>query len=187
MQKSNDIDADYLRDLATASDPDLGDRFVSELELFFRDWSEEHYDRFRDLAHFAASDTATDSEREELDDLVDDIRLFRAVYDRAIEGDRHVIRDGKSGAPKIAFIGRETAGVSSDRPESDRWTELALFRTVDQSWVAREVGKSALPHETDLVTVHEAATDAELVDALGNGPLARDLYSRALVVQHTGE
>ncbi len=59
-------------------------------------------------------------------------------------GDMHQVRDG----PRlITFEGVLLSSVSSRRePDSPRWTELSLYKTIGDQYVLEKVGRSVVTH-----------------------------------------
>jgi hypothetical protein len=57
--------------------------------------------------------------------------------------EEHKARDGHR---LLTFEGRLLGYVSSQRPNSPRWTELRLFKTVGGSYVLEKVGASIVTH-----------------------------------------
>lgn len=84
--------------------------------------------------------------------------------------------------PDLRFTGEEAGHVTSrkiDGPGSSRWTELTLYRTKAGKWVCHEVGKTQWQGEHDRYTVYVADDEKGLIDAVGTGNLAKDLYVEA--------
>lgn len=82
-------------------------------------------------------------------------------------------------APGVRFQGNEVASVSSfchSGPRNIRWTEITLYLSRGGQHIAHEVGRTIWDGEHDRHTVHVCANEAELIDALGHGWLAKDLY-----------
>lgn len=98
------------------------------------------------------------------------------------DSDMETITLDRDQAPDVRFTGEKVAHVSSFRqsgPGSQRWTELNLYKTKSGKWVCQEVGMSLWVGEETRYSVHIAETDKELVDSLGAGSLAKDLYYSA--------
>ena len=88
----------------------------------------------------------------------------------------------RDGARDIRFTGELIAEVSShhyEGPRNTRWTELRLFRTAAGTLVCHEIGRTIWQGETDRYQVHKADTEADLIDLVGTGSLAKDLYDSA--------
>ena len=50
---------------------------------------------------------------------------------------------------QIEFSGTLLADVSTETPDSDRWTEIRIYRTIAGSYVVERVGRSVIYHEHD--------------------------------------
>lgn len=90
-----------------------------------------------------------------------------------------VARDGE---PDLAFVGWELAHASSQRingPSSTRWTELALYLTQSGRLVVESMGRTLWEGEVDRYEAHICDGAEEVVEALGHGWLAKELYSKA--------
>lgn len=82
----------------------------------------------------------------------------------------------------VRFSGDEIASVSSwehSGPRNQRWTNLSLYRTASGKLVCDEVGKSLWRGEHDRNQVHIADTEGQLIESVGTGWLAKDLYDEA--------
>lgn len=82
----------------------------------------------------------------------------------------------------VRFAGEEVARESShdiNGPRNIRWTELVLYRTAGGKWVCHEIGHTRWQGETTRHRVHIAEDDDGLIDSLGTGWLAKDLYEAA--------
>lgn len=84
--------------------------------------------------------------------------------------------------PDVVFDGAKFAEVSSqkhDGPGSQRWTELSLYTTARGKLIAHEVGRTIWEGEHDRFAVHICEGEADLIEALGYGWLAKALYDEA--------
>ena len=84
--------------------------------------------------------------------------------------------------PDVRFQGEQIAGASSfhhEGPRNTRWTELKLFRTKGGKLVCQEVGQTCWDGERTKYRLHFAESEAEMVEALGFGWLAKELYEDA--------
>lgn len=82
----------------------------------------------------------------------------------------------------IRFQGEQIASESSwhhDGPRNTRWTVLTLYRTRGGKLVCSEVGRTIWQGERDRFKVHVADTEQQLIDSLGFGWLAKELYEEA--------
>jgi hypothetical protein len=79
----------------------------------------------------------------------------------------------------LEIIGDRIAQVSTGRGHKPRWTELTLYRTREGQWVAQCVGCTTVEGEIDRHSAWVAATQQEIETALGEGPLAAELYQVA--------
>lgn len=88
-------------------------------------------------------------------------------------------------------------GEVSTRHRRERWTELRLYRVErstiggdavelldsytpsEGSYVAEQVGRSLIDGEIDRVKAWPCRTKQQVREALGDGPLARELYTQA--------
>jgi len=82
---------------------------------------------------------------------------------------------------------RSAMETPSKQGEDNRWTELHVYWRPDPNagknapaglgcWIVQEIGVSQWQGEVDRHTVHVADTDGELVEALGTGRLAKEVY-----------
>lgn len=96
----------------------------------------------------------------------------------------------------LVFSGEILAEVST-RNRRDRWTELRLYRTTrstaegdavetagtytpsEGSYVAEQVGRTKVEGEIDRIKAWPCRTKRQVMDALGDGPLAQELYTQA--------
>ncbi len=96
----------------------------------------------------------------------------------------------------LQFTGELLAEVST-RNKRERWTELRLYRTAQStldgdpvdlrdsytpsegSYVCEQVGRTDVEGEMDRRKAWPCRTFAEIKEALGDGPLARQLYVEA--------
>lgn len=93
----------------------------------------------------------------------------------------------RDGDRDLRFTGELIAEASSsaNNVRSDysgapgRWAELALYRTASGKLVAQEVGRTQWEGEHDRHSAWVCETEAEVIDALGTGWLAKMLYEAA--------
>lgn len=96
----------------------------------------------------------------------------------------------------LVFTGVLLAEVST-RHRRERWTELRLYRTIrstvggdavetagtytpsEGSYVCEQVGRSQIEGEIDRTQAWPCRTFDDIREALGDGPLARELYLQA--------
>jgi hypothetical protein len=74
------------------------------------------------------------------------------------------------------------AGASSHEhewPRNTRWTILDLYKTKGGTWVAHQIGRTLWQGERDRYSVVTADTDEDLIDRLGAGWLAKEVYEKA--------
>lgn len=82
----------------------------------------------------------------------------------------------------VRFTGEEIASASShhyEGPSNTRWTELTLYRTDSGRLICGEVGLTCWQGESDRHTVHVCADEAALIESVGTGWLAKELYDEA--------
>lgn len=80
----------------------------------------------------------------------------------------------------VRFNGEKIATVSSREisgPGSNRWTELHLYRTAAGRLICHEVGRTQWQGEHDRHAVHIADDGDGLIETLGTGWLAKELYA----------
>lgn len=102
-----------------------------------------------------------------------------AVDTETDDDDMEVITLERDDARDIRFTGKLVAQTSSREhsgPRSNRWTVLRLYKTKGGKWVAHQIGRTQWQGEQDRYSVVMADTDEELVERLGSGWLAKDLY-----------
>lgn len=102
------------------------------------------------------------------------------------DSDMEIIELERDTGPDVRFQGERIAAATSlehDGPRNIRWTELTLYRTRGGKLVCAEVGHTRWQGERTRRAVHVADGEAELVDALGYGWLAKELYDDA-GIQH---
>lgn len=98
------------------------------------------------------------------------------------DNDMETIELSRDSGPDVRFQGEEIASASSfehDGPRNARWTELTLYRTKGGKLVCAEAGRTKMQGERTKRCVHVADTEAELIQALGYGWLAKELYDVA--------
>lgn len=96
-------------------------------------------------------------------------------------------RDNKT---SLNFNGELIASAASDANNysgsysgtTGRWTELELYRTAGSRYVAVQVGRTQWQGEHDRYSASVCATATEVVDYLGLGWLAKELYDAANIV-----
>ena len=86
----------------------------------------------------------------------------------------------RDGDRPLVFEGEIVAEVST-RNRRIRWTELRLYEIVDYGaeFVAEQVGRTDVEGELDRCKAFVCADSAGVRDAMGDGPLARQLYTEA--------
>lgn len=84
-------------------------------------------------------------------------------------------RDVRFSGEKIAAV----SSISSSGPSNTRWTELDLYRSAGGKIICHEIGRTRWDGESDRCAVHICNDDAALVEALGMGWLAKELYDEA--------
>lgn len=98
------------------------------------------------------------------------------------DNDMETIELARDNGPDVRFQGEQIASASSwhyEGPRNTRWTELTLYRTSGGKLVCHEVGRTLWQGERDRRAVHVADTEAEIIDAVGFGRLAKELYDEA--------
>lgn len=89
----------------------------------------------------------------------------------------------RDGEPDLRFTGACIASASSNpfkaNASPERWTELKLFRTGKGRYVAWTVGRSKRKGEHDRFSAVVCDTPAEVIQAFGQGWLAKKLYQQA--------
>lgn len=82
----------------------------------------------------------------------------------------------------LRFQGEQIASASSYHFEGSRnirWTELTLYKTAGGKLVAEEVGRTRWQGERTRYSAYVAESSAELVEQMGYGWLAKELYDAA--------
>lgn len=79
----------------------------------------------------------------------------------------------------VSFTGEELASVSSWKEGSQRWTELDLYRTAGGTLICHEIGASKVEGERTRFAVHTADSEPDLIEQVGTGWLAKELYRAA--------
>lgn len=82
------------------------------------------------------------------------------------------------GEPDIRFTGQCIAKESSSR-ERDRWTELALYKTVGGNFVCHQIGHSLWEGERTRYSGKVCSNTAQVIEFFGQGWLAKELYDSA--------
>ena len=70
-------------------------------------------------------------------------------------------------------------GEVSTRHHRHRWTELRVYRTRGGSYVAEEFGGTEVEHEQHRTKAWACDIRQDVIDTLGDGPLALELYEVA--------
>ncbi len=81
----------------------------------------------------------------------------------------------------LCFKGELIAEVSSFRRGSNdtNWTELNLYRTSAGKYIAEEIGRTRRMNQHDRHAATVCDSTAEVIDALGTGWLAKQVYESA--------
>jgi hypothetical protein len=85
----------------------------------------------------------------------------------------------------IRFAGERIAHVSSrdaPRPKAekvDRWTDLEIYRTETNRYVAVRYGRTTRKGELEKITAEVFDTAADVILFFGHGWLSKQLYERA--------
>lgn len=98
------------------------------------------------------------------------------------DNDMETIELARDSGPDVRFQGEQIASASSwhyEGQRNTRWTELTLYRTSGGKLVCHEVGRTLWQGERDRRAIHITDTEAELIDAVGYGRLAKELYDEA--------
>lgn len=82
-------------------------------------------------------------------------------------------------AADIKFTGELIASVSSRDNDTTRWTELALYKTKGGKYVVSSVGVTKWQGERDRYAATAFGHEEEVVEHLGYGWLAKELYEKA--------
>ena len=96
--------------------------------------------------------------------------------------DMETIELSRDHGPDVRFQGEEIASASSyhfEGPRNIRWTELVLYRTAGGKFVCSEVGRTRWVGERTRYAAHIADSVAGLIDLVGHGWVAKDLYAAA--------
>jgi hypothetical protein len=72
----------------------------------------------------------------------------------------------RAGAKHLRFNGELLAAASSREATSERWTDLALYRTAANSYVVSVIGRTTRDGETDRHAAHVADGPARVLQAL---------------------
>jgi len=81
--------------------------------------------------------------------------------------------------PPLVFEGELIAEVTTKHPDRERWTELRVYVTRSGTYVAEEVGRSLAYGESDRCGAFICRTQRDVERELGDGRLARELYTVA--------
>lgn len=130
----------------------------------------DDYGCFDDLNKFSTIDYVEfTSDIDQTDDIDGDT-------DMTIE--QHIVEiDNK---PNLRFNGEVLAGATSKTPDkNDRWTELALFKTVGGKYVCGQIGATIWQGEKYRYSGCVCETVDEVIEYFGHGWLAKELYSEA--------
>ncbi|MEB2353251.1 MAG: hypothetical protein OZ924_17810 [Burkholderiaceae bacterium] len=87
-------------------------------------------------------------------------------------------------ARPLRFKGEMIATASSkttDGPGSQRWRVLHLYRTAAGTLVAERIGRTIWIGERDRHEAQACATEAEVVEYLGLGDTAKEIYYQAQI------
>ena len=98
------------------------------------------------------------------------------------ESDMETYTLTRDGERDVRFTGKLVAGASShhyEGPRNIRWTEISLYKTQGGTWIAQTVGRTLWQGEHDRHSVVMADTDEDLIDRLGTGWLAKEVYEEA--------
>lgn len=81
-------------------------------------------------------------------------------------------------AADVRFHGESIAEVSSYNPDDrpSRWTDMILYRSTTGKYVCQVIGRTTNEGERTRYTVHVCSDENELIEKLGHGWLAKDLY-----------
>lgn len=81
----------------------------------------------------------------------------------------------------VRFTGEKIAHATTQTYLRDqtRWTELDLYRSEGGVWICHEIGRTMWEGEEDRFTVYVAVDEQELVQKVGLGRLAKELYDEA--------
>lgn len=113
----------------------------------------------------------------------DGVHLYLIIpdTDKAMGEDR-VYNIEQDEGPDLEIIGRQIARIASGDKHFNnrgRWTELAIYRTAAGKFVATEIGRTANRGERDRHSYWICSTEQDVVECLGFGRLAKDLYRQA--------
>jgi len=104
------------------------------------------------------------------------------IDDSQEDTDMETIELSRDHGPDVRFQGEEKASASSyhfEGPRNIRWTELNLYSTAGGKFVCSEVGRTRWAGERDRYAVHIADSAAGLIEQVGHGWLAKELYETA--------
>ena len=96
------------------------------------------------------------------------------------ETTRHTVE--RDGDRDLRFDGRLVASATShhhEGPRNTRWTELELYETAGGQFVAAEIGKSLSQGEINRYAAWVCDDHEAVIEALGLGTLAKELYAKA--------
>lgn len=102
----------------------------------------------------------------------------RVAADSALQV--YVVRHDEG--PELEIMAERIAHMSSGDEHFNnkgRWTELTLYRTAAGKFVACEVGRSINPGERDRSSYWVCSCEEQVVECLGVGRLAKDLFKQA--------
>jgi len=91
-------------------------------------------------------------------------------YDYLVERDNEL---------DIAFNGKEIARVTSKKNESRRWTDIILYKTNQGAYVCQTLGVSIIDGERTKYDAEICETELDVINYLGTGWLAKELYKAA--------
>ncbi len=82
-------------------------------------------------------------------------------------------------SPDIKFYGEKLGIASSKARGAKRWTVLTIYKTRAGKYVCHKEGQSLMPDERLKSSCIVAETPAEVIDFFGQGPLSKELYKDA--------
>ena len=115
----------------------------------------------------------------------DGVRLYLIIPDSGgAIGENRAYTIKQDEGPDLEIVGRRMARIASGDEHFNnkgRWTELAIYRTAAGKFVATEIGRTANPGERDRYSYWICSTEQDVVEYLGLGRLAKDLYRQARI------
>lgn len=79
----------------------------------------------------------------------------------------------------LRFTGEMIASVDSKGKSNGRWTVLKLYKTESGKYVAEQIGRTNWDGEHDRFSATVCETENDVIEALGTGWLAKELYEQA--------